>query len=142
VTKRKSGGLTFLAAAVLVLIGAGDPRSAWFNRGDVDGSGALDLTDPVAVLAHLYLGDTGSIRCRDAADADDSGVLDLTDAVYLLMHLFLGGLRPGIQDLFAGCWFDESDDDLDCEASAACQPMGRSSAATNPHPPHPSPSGG
>ena len=122
--KRKSGGLTFFAAAVLVLIGAGDLRSAWFNRGDVDGSGALDLTDPVAVLAHLYLGDTGSIRCRDAADADDSGVLDLTDAVYLLEHLFLGGPRPGPTDLFAGCWFDGSDDDLDCEASAACQPMG------------------
>ncbi len=62
-----------------------------FIRGDADGSAELNLTDVVVILGYLFLGETGNVRCEDAADADDSGDLNLTDAVFLLDYLFLGG---------------------------------------------------
>ena len=38
-----------------------------FRRGDVDGSGALDITDPIANLGFQFLGTFAPI-CRDAHD--------------------------------------------------------------------------
>ncbi len=64
-----------------------------FKRADADGNGSIDLTDPIALLAYLFLGGENP-SCPDAADADDSGTLDLTDAVVSLSWQFLGGPAP------------------------------------------------
>jgi hypothetical protein len=64
-----------------------------FKRGDADASGALDLTDAIFTLQHLFMGGTKP-PCVDAADSDDSGALDLTDAIYVLQFLFMGGTKP------------------------------------------------
>ena len=64
-----------------------------FRRGDVDSSGDLNITDPVALLGFLFLGGTAP-RCPDAADADDSGDFNITDPISILGYLFLGGSAP------------------------------------------------
>jgi hypothetical protein len=97
---------------------APDVPPAPFRRGDSDSSGALNLTDAVYTLNHLFLGALPP-SCADAADADDNGRLNLSDAVYTLNHLFLGG--PGPHAPFQDCGFDPSDDDLSCAAYPKCE---------------------
>ncbi|MBI4607336.1 MAG: family 10 glycosylhydrolase [Planctomycetes bacterium] len=89
-SNQASGGDVVIADAVRFLLTEAAPR---FVRGDANDDGAVDISDAVAILAHLFLGG-GAPRCPDAADANDSGKLDLSDAVYLLGHLFLGGRAP------------------------------------------------
>src|SRR5207245_2645641 len=38
-----------------------------FRRGDVNGDGTLDLSDPVLILGFLYLGNPGELSCPAAA---------------------------------------------------------------------------
>lgn len=45
-----------------------EPR---FPRGDVDGNGATNLSDAIALLGHLFVSDRG-LTCADAADVDDT----------------------------------------------------------------------
>ena len=71
----------------------GGQDEGFFKRGDSDGSGTIDLTDPIFVLRYLFMGGERP-ACMDAADCDDSGALDLTDAVSALEFLFMGGARP------------------------------------------------
>lgn len=67
--------------------------SADFLRGDANADGAVNLSDAVSVLEHLFVGEQVEVLkgCLDRGDADDNGVLSVTDAVYLLNHLFRGG---------------------------------------------------
>jgi ELWxxDGT repeat protein len=64
------------------------------RRGDVNGDGALNLTDAVAILECLFRGATicGTELC--ARDSNGDGQVNISDPVYLLVHLFLGG--PGL----------------------------------------------
>ena len=64
-----------------------------FLRGDTDGSGAVDLSDGISLLNHLFLGGPAP-TCPDAADTTDEGSLSLTGAIFLFSHLFLGGPSP------------------------------------------------
>ena len=64
-----------------------------FRRGDVNGSGALDISDAVYLLFWQFVG-AGDPGCLEAADADGNGVHDITDVTFLLMYLFLGGELP------------------------------------------------
>jgi hypothetical protein len=82
-----------------------------FKRADVDGSGIIDLTDPITTLTFLFLGGSAP-TCPDAADTDDSGKIDITDAILTLTWQFLGGVPPA-QPL--DCGADVEPDDL-----AAC----------------------
>ncbi len=66
-----------------------------FVRGDANLDGALDLTDAVAVLFHLFTEEI-KLPCEPTGDADASGTLDVTDAVALLEHLFRGGPAPAV----------------------------------------------
>ena len=68
-----------------------------FRRGDVDSSGAVDVTDALVHLRFLFLGQ-GEIPCDDAADSSDDGQADLTDSLRTLTFWFLGGFiaSPGI----------------------------------------------
>jgi parallel beta-helix repeat protein len=89
-----------------------------FRRGDADGSGALDISDPIALLGHLFLGGTAP-ECLDAADSDDSGTLDLTDGIYSLTFQFLGGAP--LPEPFPDCGSDETSDDLTCTRYSPCR---------------------
>ena len=85
---------------------------ATFRRGDVDGSGVVDVSDPVAILGHLFLG-SGEPECLEAGDFDDNGILDITDAVNNLNYQFLGGPPPAEPGPFQ-CGADPGPPDLGC----------------------------
>jgi len=92
------------------------PAEPRFRRGDANGDGSVDLSDPLAVVFHLFLGGNG-INCADGADADDSGGLTVSDAIAVLAHLFAAGPAlppPGA----AACGDDPTADGLDCDFSA------------------------
>jgi hypothetical protein len=65
------------------------PTGTPFRRGDHDGSGLVDITDPLNLLGFLFLGTTPPI-CEDASDGDNSSALDISDALNVLGFLFLG----------------------------------------------------
>jgi hypothetical protein len=87
-------------------------RAGEFSRGDANGDGGVDISDPVAVLRYLFAGGQPP-ACLDAADADDSGTVDVTDPVYVLRFLFRGG--PAMPPPYPDPGEDASPDDLDCE---------------------------
>ena len=64
---------------------------ATFRRGDVNGDGALDVADAVALLQNLFVPGTGALDCPDAGDGNDDGALDLADAIFFLEVLFVPG---------------------------------------------------
>ena len=88
-----------------------------FRRGDWTGDGTVDISDPVSLLRHLFLGGAAS-PCAAAGDADDGGSLDLTDAVLVLDHLFQGGPPPATP--FPSCGIDPTPDALGCEPASRC----------------------
>jgi hypothetical protein len=63
-----------------------------FHRGDANGDGRLDITDPLAVLLHLFGGIP--LACLEAGNADDDSRVDITDAIRLLMFLFATAEAP------------------------------------------------
>lgn len=65
----------------------------FFKRGDADGSGTVNIADPIATLNLLF---TGSFDppCLDAADFNDSGAVSNDDAIAGLSFLFLGAAPP------------------------------------------------
>ena len=83
-----------------------------FIRGDTNSDGLVDLSDPIALLNHRFLG--GDLpNCEDAHDFDDSGEVNLSDAIFGLSFLFLQGAlppSPGPRQ----CGWDATDDTLDC----------------------------
>jgi hypothetical protein len=94
------------------------PPEPEFRRGDANGDGAADISDAIATLGFLFLGESG-LDCRDAADANDDGLLDISDAIATLGVLFLGEGEippPGM----ASCGVDPTGDELDCETYAPC----------------------
>ena len=93
-----------------------------FHRGDANGDAALDLADPIHILAHLFLSGEAP-RCLETADADDDGEIDLTDAIRLLAHLFLSGPPPEFPGPpGAPCGPDPGlPRDLGCASYTACE---------------------
>ncbi|HLU50386.1 MAG TPA: hypothetical protein VK116_19955, partial [Planctomycetota bacterium] len=89
-----------------------------FRRGDVNGDGGFDISDPIAELAYLFAGGT-TPGCLDAADANDDASVDISDAVYGLGYLFLGGPKPPAP--FDECGEDPTDDAYECESYEACE---------------------
>lgn len=57
--------------------------------GDVTRDRAIDISDPVAILGALFLGQEAP--CMEAADANADRAVDLSDAVHILAYLFRGG---------------------------------------------------
>jgi hypothetical protein len=89
-----------------------------FRRGDANLDGLLDISDPIHILAPIFMG-FGTIECTDAADVDDDSTVNITDAVNLLMHLFLGGPAP--RPPYPGCGADPTEDHLHCAAYPLCR---------------------
>jgi hypothetical protein len=60
---------------------------------DVNGDGAVDVTDPISLLNYLFGG--GPLPpCLAATDFNGDGAYDISDAVGALSFLFLGGGPP------------------------------------------------
>ena len=83
-----------------------------FVRGDVDASGTIDMTDPIASLQWMFLGTYESL-CLGAMDANDSGAINLSDPIYVLGYLFLG-TDTQIPAPFPSCGPDPTPDFLGC----------------------------
>lgn len=97
---------------------ADDLEGPHFRRGDADGSAVVEITDAVATLNYLFLGEA-QLRCLDAADANDDGEVSLSDAIATLGALFLGTTElpaPGLET----CGVDPTVDTLGCEAEGNC----------------------
>jgi hypothetical protein len=92
-------------------------QPAGFIRGDVDGSGLIDLSDPLYNLAWLT-GQGPAPPCLDAADDDDSGTVDLSDPIYALNYQFCGGPPPPAP--FPACGPDPTEDGMSCDGSIFC----------------------
>jgi hypothetical protein len=88
-----------------------------FRRGDVDSNGSVEITDPVRILAYLFLGN-GEPECLEAADTDDDGTVDISDAISSLAYQFTGGPPPALPGP-VGCGADPegSKSFLGCEAA-------------------------
>ncbi|MDE0960639.1 MAG: alpha/beta hydrolase-fold protein [Planctomycetota bacterium] len=69
------------------------PSLSEFMRGDTNGDQALDLSDVVLLLVHLF--SNGTIDCREAANCNSDASLDVSDGIYLLGYLFSSGPAPG-----------------------------------------------
>ena len=87
-----------------------------FLRGDSNGDGRSDVSDPVHTLLYLFAGGTAS--CQKALDANDDGRVDISDPSYSLGWRFRGGPRPPAP--FPGCGTDPSPDALSCESFPIC----------------------
>jgi hypothetical protein len=97
-----------------------DPSPEPFIRGDTNTDGAVDVSDAVATLGVLFLGQ-GEFACEDAADSNDDGSVDISDVVATLGVLFLGQGEiplPGMH----GCGPDPTPDDLTCDTPPASCP--------------------
>jgi len=83
-----------------------------FKRGDVDGNGAIELTDVIRALTFQFVGGV-AIDCQDTADVDDDGQITLTDAIRSLNYQFAGiaGAVPESPGPLA-CGPDVNDDAL------------------------------
>lgn len=92
------------------------PATEQFVRGDVDGSGLIDLGDAVLVLSALFSG--GSLTCRDAADFGDDGAVNIADGISLLSFLFQSAAAPAAP--FPDCGVDPSLDSLGCDVFPGC----------------------
>lgn len=89
---------------VTVVVGEVTPPGGGQKPGDENQDGKLDLSDPVSILNHLFLGTNPSLPCGDGTaghpanvallDSNGDGKLDLSDAVSVLSFLFLGGVQP------------------------------------------------
>ncbi len=94
------------------------PGGNKFVRGDADFNKAVNMTDAIVLLLHLFQG--GSLACEKAADADDNGELEIADAIFILKYQFLGGsLPPPPFDPEAAVpGFDPTGDALTCKQGA------------------------
>ena len=87
-----------------------------FRRGDHNGDGALDISDPLGVLGYMF--SNAPVTCEDASDANDDGAVDVSDAVRMLLHLF-GGTGP-LPAPHGVCGSDPTADTLGCDQEQGC----------------------
>ena len=90
-----------------------------FRRGDANDDRVLNVSDPVAILDHLFTGGAAP-PCLDAADVNDDRGVDIADATFALSFLFLGGPPPPDPGPHE-CGEDPTQDELDtCDPAADC----------------------
>jgi hypothetical protein len=91
----------------------------YFRRGDTDGDGRVQITDPIRTLNALFTGGE-AIGCEDAADANDDGTVNIADPVFTLNWLFLGGPPPPSPGPLR-CGPDPTEDALEpCSSTPMC----------------------
>ena len=70
-----------------------DFSTASCKCGDADGSGAIDISDAVFLIAYIFGGGPApNPLCH--GDSDGSGNIDISDAVFLIAYIFGGGPTP------------------------------------------------
>jgi hypothetical protein len=74
----------FISGSVNVL-----PDGTLFLRGDSNGDGVVNISDPQHTLGYLFLGEDRPF-CYDAADTNDDGAIDMSDPIATFGFLFLG----------------------------------------------------
>ena len=72
--------------------GARGPSQEAPLRGDINGSGQVDISDAIGLLVYLF-NEGKEPLCRPVADCNFDGDVDITDAVTVLVFLFQGGLE-------------------------------------------------
>jgi hypothetical protein len=92
------------------------PPGPSFVRGDANGDGTLDISDPVRIGVYVARG-VNQLACLAAGDIDDDGLIQLSDVVSLLSYLFSEGAAPAAP--FPDCGADPTTD-LDC-LNSPCQ---------------------
>lgn len=87
-----------------------------FRRGDLEGSGGVNLTDVLALLGYLFQHGPEP-GCLKSGDANDDGRLNVLDAIAIVSHLFRG---TGPLPEPSACGEDPTADGLGCELYAGC----------------------
>ena len=88
-----------------------------FLRGDSNGDGQVDVSDPVFILQELFGGGAQNC-CADAGDANDDGNQNVADCISLLGYIFLAQPPPAAP--FPDCGPDPTDDALECDSYNSC----------------------
>ena len=68
-------------------------RTSTATCGDVDGNGALSISDEIALVAFIFSAGPRPDPIQ-VADMDCSGYISVTDAVYFIRFIFHGGTPP------------------------------------------------
>jgi hypothetical protein len=106
-TKENAASFIFISNPIGIL-----PDVITFVRADSNGDGGVDLSDPLATLGWLFLGEK-PVACLDAADANDDGRIDIADPLSTLDYLFLGrGTVPPAP--FPAAGLDPTEDGMGC----------------------------
>lgn len=106
-------------------LGIGAPlagQSLSFLRGDPNQDSRIDISDGIAALGSLFLGNDVP-DCADAMDANDDGKTDVADATFTFNFLFIGGPDPSPP--YPDCGPDPTADALGCAdypQTGACEP--------------------
>lgn len=89
------------------------PAGGLQKPGDENQDGALNISDPVALLNHLFAGTNPALPCGDGTigdpanlallDANGDQAINITDPVATLNFLFAGGPAPEACGNLAGC---------------------------------------
>ena len=87
-----------------------------FRRGDSNGDGSSDISDPIQALDFLF--GSGLIACESAADFNDDGVVDLADVIGALSFVFEGTTVPASP--YPDCGNDTTADSLNCTSQVSC----------------------
>lgn len=94
------------------------PVTSGFIRGDVNGSGAIELLpDCFMLMSSLFSDDAPTIPCRYAADVNADGGIDMSDFIFLATFGFATGPEPPAP--FPDC--GAPDDDYDPLPSVTCE---------------------
>jgi len=66
----------------------------FYKPGDANCDGVVDVSDPLAIINYIFLGD--SICNLKAANVNGDCTVDISDAVWLINYIFVGGPPPMI----------------------------------------------
>ena len=101
---------------LVVYVGVED-SGLTFIRGDFNVDGQVNITDPIALLGFLFVGDQ-LVRCEEAADIDDDEQINITDPINLLQFLFAGGASPAAP--FPECGAGTEGESSSCDSFPPC----------------------
>jgi hypothetical protein len=91
-----------------------------FIRGDANGDGRVNISDAVAIIKKVYLGeDLGG--CLEAYDTDSDGLLTPYDFARIFVYYFLGGYSPSAPFPECGRFGGLRQSRFDCRSSS-CPP--------------------
>lgn len=114
------GAACALNELLIVTLGEGGDQP--FQRGDADGNGRINVSDPVWIIQVVVGNFTPLFDCEDAFDANNDEAVDISDALPILAWLFLQG--PGLDEPFLTCGEDPEGPDsaLGCRESNCVEP--------------------